>query len=154
MNKTTYLIFSLVLLTVFTSCSKSKHKDPQTFKKAVKYAHHNIIFAGHIDMPHTVLKQTHANISKETVDNFDYPKAKKGGLNAAFMSIFIPDSYQGTGGSKALADSEITLVKNLVQQYPGKFAIATSPADVKKQFKRGLFPLLWASKMVLRLKAN
>ena len=39
------------------------------------------------------------DVSTETTGNFDYPKAKAGGLNAPFMSIYIPSRYQVDGGA-------------------------------------------------------
>ncbi|HLR33557.1 MAG TPA: dipeptidase, partial [Fodinibius sp.] len=64
-----------------------------------------------------------------------------GGLNAPFMSIYIPTSYQHTGGAKALADSLINMVEGIAEDHPDKFAVATSPEEIKQQFKKGLISL-------------
>jgi membrane dipeptidase len=82
------------------------------------------------------------DISKVTSDgDFDYPRAKDGGLDAPFMSIYVPVEYQETGGAKAVADSLIDMVEGITSDHPDKFAIATSPNEIKAQFEKGLISL-------------
>lgn len=75
--------------------------------------------------------------------DFDYERAKEGGLDAPFMSIYVPASYQKTGGAKAFADSMINIVEDLTQSHPDKFALARSPEEVLAHFEKGLiaFPM-------------
>jgi membrane dipeptidase len=73
--------------------------------------------------------------------DFDYIRSKEGGLDAPFMSIYIPSEYQETGGSKALADSLIDMVEGLVAKDPDKFALAFSPDMVEQNFKNELISL-------------
>lgn len=119
------------------SCSESKQYDQQ----AKKLAHKFIIVDGHVDVPYR-LKHDWVDISKSATDGeFDYPRAKQGGLDAPFMSIYIPAKYQKTGGAKAVADSLINMVEKIASNNPDKFAIATSPQEIKTQFKNGLISL-------------
>ena len=68
--------------------------------------------------------------------DFDYPRAVAGGLNAPFMSIYIPSDRQLIPGAPfALADSLIDLVEGFVEHAPDKFAIATSVADIRAHKK-------------------
>ncbi len=100
-----------------------------------------IILDGHIDVPYR-LERKWEDVSHATHGgDFDYPRAVSGGLNAPFMSIYIPASLEKTGGSKALADKLIDGVEAMVKQAPEKFAIAKSVADVKQQFAQGLISL-------------
>jgi membrane dipeptidase len=74
--------------------------------------------------------------------DFDYERAKKGGLDAPFMSIYIPSTYQETeGAAKLLADTLINMIEGIAKAHPDKFAMAYSPEDVKMQFKKGLISL-------------
>jgi membrane dipeptidase len=73
--------------------------------------------------------------------NFDYPRAKEGGLDAPFMSIYIPASYQEKGGAKVFADSLIKMTERIAHSWPDKFAMAYSPADIKANFEKGLISL-------------
>lgn len=100
-----------------------------------------LIMDMHVDVPYR-LRETWADISQRTEDgHFDFPRAKAGGLNAPFMSIYIPASYQETGGAKELADSLIDMVEKFAADWPDKFAVARSIADVKAAFKKGLIAL-------------
>ena len=81
-----------------------------------------------------MITKTVEDVSIETTGNFDYPKAKKGGLDAPFMSIYIPSGYQETGGAKEFADSLIDMVSRLPVVFPDKFAMANTPADILANF--------------------
>ena len=96
----------------------------------------------HVDVPYR-LKEKYEDVSKATESgDFDYPRAKKGGLDAPFMSIYIPASIEAEGGdSTAVANELIDGVEKMVAQSPDKFALAASPAQVKANFKKGLISL-------------
>lgn len=110
-------------------------------------AHAYIIVDGHVDLPYRMnvkgfmITKTVEDVSVETTGNFDYPKAKKGGLDAPFMSIYVPSRYQETGGAKAFADSLIDMVSRLPETFPTKFALANTPADIEVNFEQGLISL-------------
>jgi len=76
--------------------------------------------------------------------DFDYERAKIGGLDAPFMSIYIPSSYQlKSDHGKELADSLIDMIEGIVKAHPDKFALAGTPQDVEANTKAGKisFPL-------------
>jgi membrane dipeptidase len=116
--------------------------------QADSLAQQYIIIDGHIDLPYRLkvsgfrLKKEYIkDIANETAGDFDYPKAVTGGLNAPFMSIYIPASYQQTGGAKVFADSLIDMVQNIPNEFPEKFALAYSPQEVEENFAKGLISL-------------
>ena len=106
-----------------------------------------IMVDGHVDLPYRMnikgfmLTETVEDVSVETIGNFDYPKSKKGGLNAPFMSIYVPSAYQVSGGAKDFADSLIDLVSRVSQSFPEKFGMANSPEDIRRNFENGLISL-------------
>lgn len=117
-------------------------------KKAEDLAQKIIIVDGHIDVPYRLgaSKDEKGNItediSKRTEKgDFDFPRAKAGGLNAPFMSIYVPADYQKKGGAKKFADSLIDMVESFEAKWPGEFAIARSPADIREHFEKGLISL-------------
>eukprot|EP01137_Pigoraptor_chileana_P001044 Opistho-2@38124 len=114
-------------------------KDELLRKKANELAHKFIIVDGHVDLPYR-LHGKMEDVSVQTAGgDFDYVRAKKGGLSAPFMSIYVPaDLQRKKGFSKALADSLIDMVETLVKEYPDKFALAKSPADIQANFKKRL----------------
>lgn len=127
----------LLLILVFASCAETNQYQQQADELAQKV----IIVDGHIDVPYQ-LKDQWVDISKAAPGlNFDYPRAKEGGLDAPFMSIYIPVGYQETGGAKAAADSLIDMMEKVANDNPDKFAIATSPQEIQSNFKKGLISL-------------
>ena len=128
-----------VLLVGCDMTAEESH-DPQLMARADSLAQSMIIVDGHIDVPYR-LNMRYEDISVEAGGDFDYPRAVQGGLNAPFMSIYIPASYDETGGARALADSLIDMVYGFEEQWPDKFAVATSVADVRDHFERGLMSL-------------
>ncbi|MFN5335643.1 MAG: dipeptidase [Bacteroidota bacterium] len=116
---------------------------------AKKLAQEIILVDGHVDLPYRMkvggftLQREVLDVSVRTPDgNFDYPRAKEGGLDAPFMSIYIPASNQAvTGASKALADSLILMTERLARTFPNQFAMAYSPADIERNTAKGLISL-------------
>jgi membrane dipeptidase len=108
---------------------------------ANKIAKETIIVDTHIDVPYR-LENEYEDVSKATKSgDFDYPRAVKGGLDAPFMSIYIPSELQKTGGSKELADKLIDEIEKITQQSPDKFALAYSTKQVKDNFAKGIISL-------------
>jgi membrane dipeptidase len=116
--------------------------------RARQLAKRFIIIDGHVDLPHRLHGAKEADgdrelaVAKGTEDgDFDYPRAKKGGLDAPFMSIYIPAKHQKEGGAKALADELIDMVEAIVSKSPDKFALVRSVDDVQKNFDAGKISL-------------
>lgn len=110
-------------------------------EKAHKLAQDTLIVDTHIDVPYR-LEEKWVDVTKATEGgDFDYPRAKQGGLNAPFMSIYIPASLDNSASSTKLADKLIDYVEAIVGRAPDKFAIATSTAEVEEQFTKGLISL-------------
>ena len=108
---------------------------------AEKIAKKYIITDGHIDVPYR-LESEFENVAEHTAHgDFDFPRAVSGGLDAPFMSIYIPAKFERTGGSKALADKLITMVEDIVKAAPDKFALAYSTADIEANFAKGIISL-------------
>jgi len=116
---------------------------------ASELAHKFIITDGHVDLPYR-LKIKNFQVEREYMTipiassegDFDYERAKKGGLDAPFMSIYIPARYQRQPDQgKALADSLINMIVGIAEQLPDKFALANTPAEVESNFKAGKISL-------------
>ncbi|MBT8219616.1 MAG: dipeptidase, partial [Bacteroidia bacterium] len=110
-----------------------------------------IIADGHVDLPYRLkvrnfrFEKELLGIPVETEDgDFDYVRAKKGGLDAPFMSIYIPASYQSDGiddSAKVFADSLIDMVQGIIEIHPDKFATGNSTAEVEAAFASGKLSL-------------
>lgn len=144
------LAFSFILLTVicFMGCQNTADTEStppaedEHLARAQELVQQFIMVDGHIDIPYR-MAEFEEDISQPTIGgDFDYPRAKAGGLNAPFMSIYLPAERQDIpGSSKTLADSLIDMVEGFVEHAPDKFAIATSTDDVQQHFEQGLVSL-------------
>jgi len=135
------------LLALLGACEKASDVDasavaaPDVVATADALAQSAIIIDTHVDVPYR-LESKWDDVSKATeTGDFDYPRARDGGLNAPFMSIYTPASMEPLGESRAKAEELIDLVYRIVEQSPGKFAIALSPDDIEQQFAKGLISL-------------
>lgn len=126
----------------------SQEDDPALREKANELAQKYIITDGHVDLPYRLkvknfrLTREYLGIPIETDDgDFDYVRAKKGGLDVPFMSIYIPASYQTEGGAKIFADSLIDMVKGIAEAHPDKFGMVSTPTEAEKVVKAGKIAL-------------
>ncbi len=138
-----YLSLALLIVVAMPACDRPavEEETGEILQRATQLASEHIIVDGHIDVPFRNWR-TKEDISQTTDGHFDYPRAKAGGLDAPFMSIYIPaERQEEPGASKALADSLIDLVEGFVEASPEKFALAYTVEDVKKNHERGLISL-------------
>jgi len=106
-------------------------------KKAEELARKYMIIDTHLDVPYR-LKKKMEDISERTAGgDFDYPRSKEGGLDLAFMAVYVPAEYEGTENAYKFADETIGMVEGFARTWPGKFMMARSVTDVKKQFGWG-----------------
>ena len=95
----------------------------------------------HIDVPYRLFDDWE-DVTQSTEDgDFDYERARSGGLNIPFMSIYTPAESEEEGTSYALANRLIDSVEALVGRAPGKFAIVKTTGDAKKAMENGLIGL-------------
>ncbi len=129
------------LAAIFLACSISVAQDHDPlWSKANRLAQEFLIVDTHIDVPYRIQIRWE-DISKRTEKgDFDFIRARQGGLDAPFMSIYVP-SEREFNGAKSLADSLIDMVEGFARRWPKKFAVAKSTADVKNQFDKGLMSL-------------
>src|SRR5690606_7241071 len=74
---------------------------------------------------------------------FDYPRAREGGLDIAFMSIYTSARQDEAGSAWQAANAQIDAIEALVARHPDRFAILTSPTDAQRLLEGGrvLLPL-------------
>lgn len=138
--KRMFFFSSLLAIAVSPLFSQPSLTDDQLHQKAVRLAHEYIMVDGHVDIPYR-LHNRYEDISQRTPGgDFDYVRAQEGGLNAPFMSIYIPSNREGNG-AKSLADTLIDMVYGFEKQWPDKYAVATSVDAVRAQSKKGLISL-------------
>jgi membrane dipeptidase len=147
--------FLLAILPLALACNTQKEvdytklSDDELRHVADSLAHTFIITDGHVDLPFRLkvrnfrLEREYMGIPISTKDgDFDYERARQGGLDAPFMSIYIPSSNNTTPDfGKALADSLIDMVRGIAEAHPDKFDIAVTPQEVQEDFSQGKISL-------------
>lgn len=142
--KNLFLLPLSIFLFSATLTAQNLNISPKYLAKANELAHRFPLIDAHVDLPERLMSKMEDISVRTKTGDFDYVRAKKGGLSAPFMSIYVPSSFQKTAGaSKNYADSLIDLVHSLVKKNPEKFALANTPDDIEKNFKKGLisFPM-------------
>lgn len=129
-------IIIIVMAALIIGCQQQTKTltDAQMKIKANEIARKYIIVDTHQDVPYQLQKKM-VDISKRMKSGeFDYPRARQGGLDVVFMAVYVPAEYEDKGGAKALAEQVIDLTEGLADTWPDKFVMAGSVADVKEQF--------------------
>jgi membrane dipeptidase len=107
--------------------------DPAVQDRASALARRILILDSHMDVPYRLMNRM-VDISERTfTTDFDYPRAREGGLKAAFLAVYVPQQLEQKGGALQHALSQIALVESLVQRSPGKFAFARTPDEVRSR---------------------
>jgi membrane dipeptidase len=111
--------------------------------KAKELTHKFIVLDGHVDLPWRLdeSRDPEGNVSEDVSHrtpkgDFDWERAREGGLSAPFMSIYVPSKYEDKGAKK-IADRLIDMVVGFTQKWPDKFAPARSPSEVRTNFAAG-----------------
>jgi membrane dipeptidase len=88
----------------------------------------------HADTVQRVLDEN-VDLQKKLSDgHFDAVRAKEGGLDAQFFSIWVEPQLFGGGGARAVkrADDQIAAVRTLAEKHPETWQLATSADDVRR----------------------
>lgn len=144
----------LLCLSVFAiafgcAAPEKKDDDAQLRATADSLAQKFIITDGHVDLPHRLrtirfrLEREYMGIPiSSTEGDFDFERAKKGGLDAPFMSIYIPSEQQSfPHKGKPLADSLINMIRGIAGSIPEKFALAGTPQEIEENTRLGKISL-------------
>ena len=132
----------LLLLPVFICLMGSANPQTQNleidstiWKKAELLCKEFIVADTHIDLPDWLYDEWF-DVTQLSKGEIDYPRAIKGGLDVAFMSVYTSPGLEGTGKSKIKADSMISLVHKMVVTWPDKFVFIRSTSDIEKNIKQ------------------
>ena len=144
--RTAALCFTLLAAQACTHGSPRPASTPEDLtQRSQALAKRVIIADGHIDVPYRLMEklkpdgEPSEDISQRTAEGeFDHPRAVEGGLDVAFMSIYVPAAMQEKpGAAKAHADALIDLVEKLARGAPDKFALAHSVEEARRNTQEG-----------------
>ncbi len=129
MNRTAFAI--AIALATLPSIATSARAVEAT-DAARRLAQDAVIVDTHIDVP-GVLKDHWADLGQASDKfEFDYLKARAGGLDVAFMSIYTSAKQDDDNSAWQVANEMIDSVEALAARHPDKFALLRSPGDVDR----------------------
>ncbi|MEM8799570.1 MAG: dipeptidase [Pseudomonadota bacterium] len=136
--------FDRILLAVFASAmtvpvmSHAATPDPSpVVERAKKLSQEALIVDTHIDVPYRLESDT-SDVSKRTsTGDFDAVRAREGGLNALFLSIYIPAFKEKDGTAFDYANKLIDKMERIATANPDVFEIVTTPDDLEDAVKSG-----------------
>ena len=93
----------------------------------------------HVDTVQRILDEKIDLATQLNDGHFDSVRAKAGGLNAQFFSIWVEPQLFGAGGQTAIerADDQIAAIKQMAEQHPATWGFATSADDIRRIVSEG-----------------
>ena len=139
MNKSIQIISWIIIIAtavLIIGCQQQAKTltDAELKIKANEIAQKYMIVDTHQDVPYRLIKKMEDISQRTEKGEFDYPRARQGGLDVVFMAIYVPPEYEDKGGAMDFANMIIKTTEGLAQSWPDKFVMAGSVADVKEQF--------------------
>jgi membrane dipeptidase len=137
------LIVIILLLSISTNCRMTKKNETAVVVDRNETTQTNdpllihqraIAIDMHADTTQRLLDEQ-LDISRRLADgHFDNLRARDGGLDAQFFSIWVEPELFGGGGAGAIkrADDQIAVVRALPERYPETWDLATTPADIRR----------------------
>ena len=119
------------LLVSLAACFPGFAAAAEAPEAARRLAQDAVIVDTHIDAPGELLSQWNDLGLPTPSREFDYPRARAGGLDVAFMSIYTSADEDDQGKAWQIAQTQIDSVEALVARHPDKFALLRSPKDVQ-----------------------
>ncbi len=113
----------------------------QLLARATELARSAVLIDTHIDLPYRLHGELLDLAAGLPDGHFDAPRARAGGLDAAFMAIYVSASLQGTGNELQAAEELIDLVERIAGRWPDVFTLAVTPDQVREAHARGLIAL-------------
>ncbi len=108
--------------------NKTAPNDPQAIHRRA------IVVDMHADTTQRLVDEN-VDLARRLSDgHFDAVRAKEGGLDAQFFSIWVEPELFGGGGERAVkrADVQIQAVRDLAAKHPETWEVATTAADIRR----------------------
>lgn len=134
------LLVPILLSVLHTNCRMTEKTDTprsttsQTSDDINSIHRRAIAIDMHADTPQRLLDEQ-VDLSERLADgHFDSVRAREGGLDAQFFSIWVEPQLFGGGGPTAMkrADDQIAAVRALADRHPETWQFATTAADIRR----------------------
>ena len=104
-------------------------------------AHEPLTIDTHVDIPDDYMRDARFDVGTDTQLRVDLAKMERGGLDAAFFVIYVeqgPLTAEGYATAMATAERKYSAIEMMVERYPVRIRLATSPGDVVANHDAGL----------------
>lgn len=128
---------SILSLAVLVSASPAMAGQDVLEDAAAHLARGGMIVDTHIDVPYRLNVRWEDVTQRTEGGEFDFDRARAGGLDVPFMSIYTPAESEDEGTSFKLANNLIDSVEALVGRAPEKFMVVRSPDEAVAAFEAG-----------------
>ena len=113
-----------------------------------------IIVNTHIDTPDVLSEKWKDLKLRGATGHFDIPRAREGGLGAAFFSIYVASSFADKGTAAGRALELIDLTQRVVRENPKDLVLAASVADIRPPRRPARSRSSWASRAAMRSRTT
>lgn len=102
-----------------------------------------LMIDGHNDLPWEIRTKGSSDFSKLDISQpqptlqTDLPRAREGGLDAQFWSVWVPAELDGTGKALSTTLEQIELVKLMLKRYPDALGLALTADDIERVAAEG-----------------
>jgi membrane dipeptidase len=140
--KTPVLLGSTLLT---AACASTGVVPPEV--RARELAQSLLVLDGHVDVPYRLWSQRGSGAVDDVLartgrGDFDLPRAREGGLDAPFFSIYVPSEEEAKGTARELADELIDMVESLVERSAGELELVWSAAETRAAVRAGRLAIL------------
>ena len=108
-----------------------------TQEDATRIAHNILLADTHIDVPMLQLRRWEDVSVRVKGRDFDLVRAREGGLDVAFMSIYIPARLGESEDARLRADAMIDLVERMAAEWPEQCEVVRSVQEVRAAAGKG-----------------
>ena len=134
------LLYLAALVPFLAACSSSvitNKSDSELKEYSKSLADKALIIDTHFDTPMSLLGGNTDFSQSVPRGNFDYPRAKAGGLKVPFWAAFISSSYNEGNKAKDFTDKIITAIEKFCADHQDKFELVKSSSEIMKKYENG-----------------
>ena len=132
-------LLSAALAALLAGCAHAPAATPAATVQAP--AERPLTLDTHVDIPLDYMRDPRFDVGTDTALQVDLGKMERGGLDAAFFVIYVgqgPLTAEGYADAVAQADRKYSAIQLMLDRYPDRIRLATTPAQVRANHAAGL----------------
>ncbi|HLP57312.1 MAG TPA: membrane dipeptidase, partial [Candidatus Deferrimicrobium sp.] len=149
MIKSLAVLFFVTTFLTIGCYSETKANDSQLSQKAAEIHERVLTIDTHVDTPFMLERENFAvnkiNDPRKRGGKVDFPRMKKGGLDAIFFAVFVGQAERSPAGNEKAKNEALktfALIHSAIKANPEQAELALTPDDayrIEKQGKRAIY---------------